>query len=122
MPSAKKVEKIGTEIVFTHFYGQTSILLPRDHWQDDLIIAGAPSLASFYNEYFGASIGDSFLIIATNIAGGVDISHKYKMPDLNQPFETAGNLGLKIPPSEHVFIAKAGYMFFYTFSEKDSLL
>jgi hypothetical protein len=72
---SSKFERTKTELIFTHFNGQTSILLPRDRWRDGLLTVEIGELAPFYGDYFGASIGNSQLAFATNIIGGIDVSH-----------------------------------------------
>ena len=108
-----KVEKVRSEIVFTHWPGKTSILLALEPRRECLISAAEPQ-AAFYANYSGASIGSSHLIIATNIAGGMDISHGFRIPDLHRMTEIAKEQGIEIPSSEQVFMAGAAYMFFYT--------
>ena len=109
-----KVERNGPELIFTHFTGETSILLPRDTWRDNLISFDCDWLASFYDDLFGASIGNSQIIIGTNVRGGIDISHGCRLPDLDQLADKARALGIVVPAAELPFIAEAGYMFFYT--------
>jgi hypothetical protein len=116
---SSKVERVGAELVFTHGYKSTSILLPRDEWKEGVLPMRAEPLASFYDEYFGASIDNSQLIFATNIEGGVYVSHKFTIPDFNQMAAQALDLGLQFRESECVFLAEAGWMFIYTLSEED---
>ncbi len=109
-----KVERVGAEIVFTHVNNETSILLPRGEWRDGLLAVDIDPLASFYGDYFGASLGNSHLTFATNIAGGVDVSHGFRLPDFEQMAAQARELGINIGESEHAFLAEAGWMFIYT--------
>ena len=48
-------------------------------------------LASPYDEYFGASIGNSQLIFTTNIEGGVYTSHKFTIVLEKCPGAATGN-------------------------------
>ncbi len=109
-----KVECVGAEQVFTHVNGETSLLLPREGWRDGLIAVEVEPLASFYRKYFGASIGNSQLTFATNIAGGLDVSHGFRLPDFNQMANQVQELGVKVDQSEQVFLAEAGWMFIYS--------
>jgi hypothetical protein len=109
-----KIERIGTELVFTHINGETSVLLPRDSWCDDLIPVEFEPLRTFYDEYFGASIGNSQLTFATNVRGGLDISHGFKLPDFNQMTTQARELGVNLGNNELAFLAEAGWMFIYS--------
>lgn len=113
-----KIERIGGELVFTHDKKHSSILLPRDEWKDDLLPVNLEPLASFYSEYFGASIGNGQLVIATNIEGGIQVSHGFKIPDFNQMAAQAIDLGLKFKESEFVFLSEAAWMFVYTLSDE----
>lgn len=113
-----KVERIGAELVFTHVNAETSLLLPREGWRDGVLTTDIEPLASFYGDYFGASLGKSQLTFATNIVGGVDVSHGFRLPDFEQMAAQARELGVNIPESEHVFLAEAGWMFIYTVSNE----
>ena len=42
-----KVERLGSELVFTHVKGEISVLLPREGWRDGLLAVEAEPLASF---------------------------------------------------------------------------
>jgi hypothetical protein len=109
-----KVERIGAEIVFTHVSGETSVLLPRDTWRDSTLSVEVEPLASFYGEYFGASVGNSQLTFATNVAGGLDVSHGFRLPDFEQMAAQARELGVHVGEFEHIFLAEAAWMFVYT--------
>jgi hypothetical protein len=76
-------------------------------------------LSSFYSEYFGASVGNSQLIFATNIEGGVYVSHKLRLPDFHQMAAQARALGMQLKASEKVFLSEAAWMFLYTLNNED---
>lgn len=114
-----KVERLGAELVFTHVNGETSVLLPREGWRDGLLAIELEPLAPFYSEYLGASIGNSQLTFATNIAGGVDVSHGFRLPDFEQMAMQARELGVSVGESEQIFLAEAGWMFIYTMSSEN---
>jgi len=44
-----KVEHIGSEIVFSHMNGETSVLVLREGWRDGLIAVEIEPLNSFYS-------------------------------------------------------------------------
>jgi hypothetical protein len=110
---SSKVVSIGSELVFTHPNGGTSVLLPRDRWQDGLLPIAEP-LASFYGQYFGASIGNSYLTFATNYPGGLKVSHGFKLLDFDQMAAQTHSLGIRVGEAETVFLAEAAWMFVYT--------
>jgi hypothetical protein len=118
-----KVELVGAEIIFTHVNSETSLLLPREGWRDGLHAVDIEPLASFYGDYFGdyfgASLGNSHLTFATNIAGGVDVSHGFRMPDFEQMAAQARELAINIGESEQAFLAEAGWAFVYTMSNEN---
>ena len=114
-----KVERSGSELIFTHVNGETSVLLPREGWRDGLLAVEVEPLASFYSEYFGASVGNSQLTFATNVAGGVDVSHGFRLPDFDQMAAQARELGVGVGESEQIFLAEAGWMFIYTVSSEN---
>ncbi len=113
-----EVERVGSELVFTHVNGETSLLLPRESWCDNLLPVEVEPLAAFYREYFGASVGNSQLIFATNVAGGVDVSHGFRLPDFDQMKTQARELGVGVGDAELVFLAEAAWMFIYTLSDE----
>ena len=114
-----KVERVGAEIIFTHVNNETSLLLPREEWRDGLLAVDIEPLASFYGDYFGASLGNSQLTFATNIAGGVDVSHGFRLPDFEQMAARARELSINIGESEQAFLAEAGWMFIYTMNNEN---
>jgi len=115
-----RCQNSGDELVFEHINGESSVLLPRTHWRDGILPIGTEPLTSFYQSYFGASLGNSHLTFATNIAGGVDISHGFRLHDFDQMAAQARELGIQIPVGEVAFLAEAAWMFIYTISASDS--
>lgn len=113
-----KVERLGAELVFTHVNGETSVLLPREGWRDGLLAVDIEPLASFYRDYLGASLGNSQLTFATNVAGGLDVSHGFRLPDFDQMAAQAHELGVSVGESEQAFLAEAGWMFIYTMNSE----
>jgi len=111
-----KEERVGAELIFTHSNGETSLLLPRDSWRDNLLPSGSGPLGSFYQEYFGASVGNAQLTFATNVEGGLPVSHGFRLSDFEQMASQARDLGIDLPESELVFLAEAAWMFVYTAS------
>jgi hypothetical protein len=118
------VQELDGELRFTHFRGDTSILLPRVKWRDNLLLPRCAALRSFYDQYFGASIGDSQIIIATNVEGGIEISHGFRIPDLGQMKNSAIEVGMPLTADQEVFMVEAGWMFIYAydFSTPDASL
>jgi hypothetical protein len=112
------VERIGAELVFTHISGETSVLLPRDNRRNSLLAVRAEPLASFYEDYFGASVGNSQLTFATNVVGGLEVSHGFKLLDFDQMAVQARGLGVSVGAFEQVFLAEAAWMFIYTVSKE----
>ena len=113
-----KREANGTEIVFTHASKESSILLPRSSLACNVIPFESEPLRSFYAKFYGASIGNSQIMIATNIVGGLKISHGYHLLDLNQMTEQAKKIGIIAGHGEQVCIAEAAWMFIYSLAEE----
>lgn len=114
------VERRGAELVFRHQGGGTSVLLPRqppDPADASLLVE---PLAPIYRNFLGASIGDSQLTFATSVAGGVEISHGFRLPDFAEMATQTRALGIEVGPSERVFLAEADWMFVYTVSSPES--
>lgn len=111
------IETKSGEVIFQHNPDLTSILLPRRSNLGNRIIPVENDLLDpFYQEFGGASIGNSHILIAANLEGGKELSHGFRLPDLHQMARTAQSMNIKIPESEHVFMSSAGWMFFYTVS------
>lgn len=108
-----KVEETPTEIVFSHQNGETSVLVRREGFRREVIAVSEPPLASFYARYAGASIGGSQIIIATDLAGGVDVSHGFRIPDLIQMESQVEALGVLASAPERIFMVEAAWMFVY---------
>jgi hypothetical protein len=109
-----KSKENGAEIVFTHASGETSILLLRNEQAMSVVQVSLEPLASFYREYSGASIGNTQILIGTNVKGGVQLSPGLRLPDLEQMTKQARELEIAIGKSEQVFMAEAAWMFVYT--------
>lgn len=114
-----RTERRHSEIVFTHFTGETSILVPRTLRTEPLVEVNVASLSSFFLEYSGASIGNGHIILGTNVVGGISTSHGFKLPDLIQMREEARKLGVVPSSGEQVFMMAAAWMFIYTLEQKD---
>jgi hypothetical protein len=102
------------EVVFKHISGETSVLLSPNQQESSVIQVNLEPLASFYREYSGASIGNSQILIGTNVVGGVQLSNGLQLPDLNQMTKQARELEIAIGKGEQVFMAEAAWMFVYT--------
>jgi hypothetical protein len=108
-------ERRGGELVFKHDSGETSLLVPREErWTELLAIDAASPLSEFYERFVGASIGDSHLTFATSVPGGLDMSHDFRLHDIDQMKSEAAGLGVEIGPRESTFLAEAAWMFIYT--------
>jgi hypothetical protein len=79
-----------------------------------LLSVAIEPLASFYEDYLGASLGKSHLIFATSVGGGVDVSHGFRLPDFHQMAAQARALDINLGEGEHAFLAEAAWMFIYT--------
>lgn len=112
-----KVERVGKELLFTHPGGSSSILILRDAWLDGELQVGADSLKPFYRKYHGASIGDSQLMIGSNVRGGLVVSQGFTLPDLGAMHEAVLDLGMMIDDFEEVFMIEAAWMFSYSCSK-----
>lgn len=107
-----KVEQNGSEIVFTHANGRTSVLLLNEDLGNVLPTEPLP-IAGFYDQYAGASIGSSHIMIATNVAGGIKVlDHNFILPDLQEMAAQVGELS--VSADERIFMVEAGWMFAYT--------
>jgi len=118
------IQKVGGELRFTHFSGHTSILLPRVEWCDNLLSPQCAALRGFYDQYFGGRIGDSQIVIASNLEGGIEISHGFRIPDLKEMKSRAMELGMPAKSDQEIFMVEAGWMFIYAydFSTPDASL
>jgi hypothetical protein len=110
------------ELVFTHPNGETSILLPRETWKDNLIAVKMEPFSTFYSEYFGASIGNSQIMLGTTIRGGVDISHGFRLQDIEEMGRKVRELEVPIGASEQVFMVEAAWMFIYTLERESGII
>ena len=109
-----KSEQSGAETVFTHISGETSVLLSRNEQAHSIIQVNLEPLASFYRECSGASIGNSQILIGTNVVGGVKLSNGLQIPDLNRMTKQSRELEILIGKGELVFMTEAAWMFVYT--------
>ena len=117
-----KSEQIGNEIVFTHVSGEISILAQCNRLAGGLIRVEQEPLALLYHEYSGASIGNSHILLGTNVLGGVQLSQGFCLPDLNQMTKVARELGMPIGKTEQVFMIEARWMFAYTIEHDASVI
>lgn len=115
-------ERVGSELVFTHFTGETSILLPRSGRESGLLDAKTEPIAAFYARFLGASIGNSQLVFATSVVGGAPVSRGFSLPDFVQLGEHARESGIEIGGTEQAFLAEAAWMFIYTVDARDGCL
>ena len=107
------VVREGAELRFTHPTGSTSILIVRDAWVDGVTPVKNDQLAFFYSEYWAASIGDGHIIIGTPVLGGMEISHGYRVPDLEDMAATSISLGMEMPPDFQIFMMQGSWLFAY---------
>jgi hypothetical protein len=114
---SERVDETETETVYTHFTGETSVLVRASAISRNLIPVQNAFLSSFYNRFHAASIGDGHVVIAANIIGGVSVSHGYTIMDLNETRETAENYGMQCGKNEEVFMQSAGWMFLYSIDQ-----
>jgi hypothetical protein len=106
------------EIVFSHSLSETSILIPRVTRDADRPMFHSEPLLSFYREYSGASIGNSQIMIGTDLPGGVQVSHGFRLPNLSEMAEQAVQLGVRIGNGERIFMVEATWMFIFTMEEQ----
>jgi hypothetical protein len=116
------VVRDGAELRFHHHTGSTSILVVRDAWIDGILPAAHEDLSSFYADYWAGSIGDGHVVIGTPIAGGIDVSHGYRIPDLAEMAATAAHLGLPESAGLEVFMQKGSWLFIYGLKLSDNVL
>src|SRR5437879_3463296 len=88
------VERVGSELQFKHSESHSSLLVLKDNWLDDQIPVTSDLLCGFFDRCSAASIGNGHIIIGSTVRGGVDVSHGYKIPDLNEMRRQAANLGM----------------------------
>lgn len=79
-------------------------------------------LSAFYAEYWAGSICDGHVVIGTPMAGGVDVSHGYRIPDLAEMATTANSLGMPEAEGIEVFMQQASWMFIYGLKVADKAL
>jgi hypothetical protein len=115
---AVRVERIGNEEVFTHFTGESSVVVLREGWIDDLIATESDDLGELFSDLLGASIGDGHIVIGTPVVDGLAVSHGFTIPDLNYMKAQAEDLGMLVHPFQRVFIMQACWMFFYSLENR----
>lgn len=107
-------ESTSREEVFKHKTGEVSILVLRGVRTDPLIDVTLEPLASFYRQYSGASIGDTQILLGTNVIGGVVLPDGLILPDLNAMTKRARELEIAIGEGELVFMVEAAWNFVFT--------
>jgi len=110
---SESVHETETEMVFTHFTGETSLLVLSPS-QKSYLPVNNPFLSSFYRSFCGASIGNGHIVIMSNIQGGVDVSHGYSILDLSEAKSKVEEWGMVCDADEDVFMQVAGWMFVYS--------
>ena len=85
----------------------------KDHWLDDLIPIKSDLLRGLFDSCLGASIGNGHIIIGSPVEGGIDVSHNYRIPDLNELRLQAANLGMQNAIVSEAFMIEASWMFLY---------
>lgn len=107
------VKEEGGELKFIHANNRSSILAVRADWLDDTIRIENRALADFYSAYWAASIGNGYIIIGTPIQGGLEVSHGFRVPDLQHIREKSESLGMHDAKSMEAFMIEASWMFLY---------
>lgn len=107
------VERVGNEIRFVHSVTDSSLLIVKDQWVDGLIPVRSELLGSFFDEGLAASIGNGHIVIGSAVEGGIDVSHGYRIPDLNQMRLQAADLGMGNTEAAETFMMEASWMFLY---------
>jgi len=115
--SEKRTEN---ELVFTHFTGETSVLVFSSDSKGRLP-SGNPFLSSFYESFCGASIGNGHVVILSNVPGGVNVSHGYSISDLKEAKSKVLEWGMECDADEDVFMQTAGWMFVYSIKSESSI-
>lgn len=110
---SESIEETETELVFTHFTGETSALVFSSPSEGRLDV-GNPFLSSFYESFSGASIGNGHIVILSNIKGGVSVSHGYSILDLEEAQSKVIEWGMECDADEDVFMQTASWMFVYS--------
>lgn len=116
------VVREGSELRFSHSTGSTSIITARDLWVDGTVPVRNDQLASFYDEYWAASIGDGYIVIGTPVLGGIEVSHGYRIPDLLEMASTSSSLGISPSEDFEIFMMQASWMFIYGIRGNDGSL
>ncbi len=112
-------EQNDTEKVYLHSDGTTSVLVTSLGVDAVLEEVDNDFLSAFYSTCSGMSIGDSQLTFATNINGGIAISHGFLLLDFEQMKARSRHLGIQMPSDEIVFLAEAAWMFVYTINDEN---
>ena len=107
------VETVGDEQRFSHPTGCSSILVRRGANTPLPAFLDASPLRTFYELYAGASIGDSDLMFATPVEGGIAVSHGYTLPDFARVRSVAQTYSIQNSSEEILFLVTYGWMFFY---------
>lgn len=107
------VERVGNELRFVHSVTETSLLVIKDQWVEGLIPVRSDLLRSFFDEGLAASIGNGHIVIGSVIEGGIEVSHGYRIPDLNQMRQQSADLGMTNAEAAEAFMMEASWMFLY---------
>jgi hypothetical protein len=110
---SSSVERVGNELRFVHSATESSLLIVKDQWVDGLIPVQSELLCGFFDEGVAASIGNGHVVIGSTIMGGVEVSHGYRIPDLNQMRLQAVDLGMTNSEAAETFMMEASWMFLY---------
>jgi hypothetical protein len=113
------VERTDNAIIFTHFTGERSVLIPRHDTLDHLVVKNS-RLECFYRSFSGAVIGNEHIVIASDCVGGIRVeSLDLWIPDLIETARMAPVLGLDVGIGEY-FMTEAEMMFCYFFANQSA--
>jgi hypothetical protein len=116
------IERVGNELRFVHSATVTSLLVIKDQWVEGLIPTRSDLLCSFYDEGLAASIGNGHILIGSAIEGGIEVSHGYRIPDLNQMRLQAADMGMTNSEASEMFMIEASWMLMYGVDQRSGRL
>ena len=106
-------ERYGDELRFKHSDTRSSILVMGDKLPNRIAEPRSPILSAFYSQCAGASIGNGHIIIGALVRDGLNLSHGYRLPDVNEMRQTAARLDMQDPVGAEVFMMEASWLFIY---------
>ena len=107
------LETVAGELRYVHPSRETSLLVLRGLNQSNVIPVRSALLGTVYETLSGASIGNGHIVIASNLVGGVDVSHGFTIPDLGEMRTHAQRLDMPLNADDDVFMQVAGWMFVF---------